>query len=246
MDKRSFKQWFDKTGLVSVLWIMVSIIVFEIIFLTTSLERKDFFFSYVMITMSIPILLYLLNQYRIRIIRKKNRVKRTQFFDVIKIEYKTKEFKRHFLTPLEVEIPINDIIFQPESSNIIIKVGLIEKLTIDFGLDKVVVSIDELPIKYTYYYKRVRKTDDWNASSNYRMLGSNKLYSDMLQLITSLLHYGCVIDEYDMDNKNSRMVAHINNTEHMKLYDSKSPYDKKANKSTWFKSKPKTYRISFK
>lgn len=246
MDKKSFMQWFDKTGLVSVVWIMVSIIVFEIIFLSTSLERKDFFFSYVMITMSVPILLYLINQYRIRIVRKKNRVKRTQFFDVIKIEFKTKEFKRNFLVPLEAEIPINNITFQQESSNIVIKVGLIEKLTIDFGLDKAVVSIDELPIKYTYYYKRVRKTDDWNASSNYRMLGSNKLYNDMLQLIVSLVHFGCTIDEYDIDNKKSRVVAHINNTEHMKLYDSNSPYNKKTNKSTWFKSKPKTYRISFK
>jgi hypothetical protein len=240
------KHWFDNVGLISIIWITLSIFVFEVIFLTTALQRKDFFFTYVVITMSVPIIMYLIYQYRIRIIKKKNKLKLLRFFDVIKLDYQTKEFKNRFITPLSEVIPINNLSYDQKASTITIEVGVIEKLKIGFDETKAQISINEAPIHISYYYKRIKKSNDWNGYSNYRFNGSRKLYEHLIEKLTQMIHYGCIIEEYHIDSKDYRIIAYINDVVKTKLFDSISPFDKKASRHLWFKSKPKSYRITFK
>jgi hypothetical protein len=196
--------------------------------------------------MSIPILMYSIHQYRIRIIKKKNKLKLHRFFDVIKLDYQTKEFKNRFLMPLGEEIPINNIVYDQTMRTISLDVGLMDKIIIQFDDIKAQISINEVPVHISYYYKRIKKTDDWNSYSNYRFVGSKKLYHDLLEKLIKIIHYGCIIEEYHIDSKDYRIIAYINDVVKTKLFDSISPYDKKATKYLRMKPKPKTYQMMFK
>jgi hypothetical protein len=245
VEKFKLKNWFESKGLISVIWILVCIFVFEIIFLTTKLQRQDLYFTYISITLSIPLLLYAVHSIWIRKIKKINQTKLKGFFELITTEYYNKDLKRKIIIPLSKMIPINEVSFDAKNHSLLIKIGLIEKISIQFNHEKASIQVEETKIAINLYYKRVNKINDWNGYCNYKILGLDALYSQMLSILKNMITYGCIIEEYEPGSTDERIIAYYDDVAKTIIYDSKNPSTKKVGFSI-FKSKPKTYKIAFK
>jgi len=243
--KIKIKTWFESKGIVSLSWILISIFVFEILFLTTPLDRRSIYFTYLLITFSVPIALYVIYFLKIYKKRIKNQKKLIGYYEVIASDYKTKDLKKKFLEPLSKLITINKVKIDNQEKVISILAGTVEKLCIQFERERAVIRIDETPVQRSFYYRRMKKIDDWNCSCNHRIHGTNVLYQHMISFLETLIIFGCLIEEYNYDSKEERIIAYLNNVEKVKFFDSLNPFTQKK-KVTLFKAKPKSYKIIFK